>query len=92
MSSFEPEQCQGADCEEMRKGALQLVQQMLSNDLSEESRLKSLTHKQCESYKAAAAIAGQTSDPDASEEFGFVPYVLRAKYTSRILPIFPTAT
>ena len=87
-STWGEEQCQGADCADMRQDALQLVQQKLFADFSEEARLKSLTRKQRESYQAAEAVAEQTGDGHASENVGFVPFVFKGEvYVARVADV-----
>ena len=77
--------CDGADCEDMRKAAFELVKAKIAGTVSAESLLRGLTAQQRERYQAAQSAAEGQSDPGASENVVFVPYVRQGEvYVARI--------
>jgi uncharacterized protein YecT (DUF1311 family) len=77
--------CDGADCEDMRKAAFDLVKAKIAGTVSAESILRGLTAQQRERYQVAQSAAEGQSDPGASENVVFVPYVRQDEvYVARI--------
>ena len=77
--------CNGADCEDMRKTAFELVRAKIAGTVSAESLVRGLTAQQRERYQAAQSAAEEQSDPGASENVVFVPYVRQGEvYVTRI--------
>jgi uncharacterized protein YecT (DUF1311 family) len=77
--------CDGADCEDMRDAAFELVKAKIARTISAESILRGLTAQQRERYQAEQSAAEGQSDPGASENVVFVPYVRQGDvYVARI--------
>src|SRR3984885_7395296 len=77
--------CDGADCEDMRKAAFELVKAKIAGTGTAESLLRGLTAQQRERYQAEQSAAQGQPDAGASENVVFVPYVLQAEvYVARI--------
>lgn len=77
--------CDGADCEDMRKAAFELVKAKIAGTVSAESVLRGLTAQQRERYQAEQRAAEGQPDAAASENVVFVPYVRQAEvYVARI--------
>lgn len=77
--------CDGADCEDMRKAAFDLVKAKIAGTVSEETILRGLTAQQRERYQAEKSAAEGQSDAGASEDVVFVPYVREGEvYVGRI--------
>ena len=77
--------CDGADCEDMRKAAFELVKAKITGAVSAESLLRGLTTQQRERYQAEQSAAAAQSDAGASENVVFVPYVRQGEvYVARI--------
>ena len=79
------DRCDGADCEDMRKTALELVKAKIAGTVSAESLLRGLTAQQRERYQAEQSAAEGQPDAGASENVVFVPYILQGEvYVARI--------
>ena len=77
--------CDGADCEDMRKAAFELVKAKIVGTVSAESLLRGLTAQQRERYQAEQSAAEGHPDAGASENVVFVPYVRQGEvYVARI--------
>jgi uncharacterized protein len=77
--------CDGADCEDMRKEAFELVKAKIAGTVSAETLMRGLTAQQRERYQVAQSAAEGQSDPGASENVVFVPYVRQGEvYVARI--------
>lgn len=67
--------CSGADCEDLRKLALEFVKKKVSGTLLAEPLLQGLTAQQRDRYEAERSAAEGEDDPSASENVVFVPYL-----------------
>jgi hypothetical protein len=77
--------CDGADCEDLRKSAFELVKAKIAGTVSAESLLGGLTAQQRERYQAEQSAAEGQSDAGASENIVFAPYVRQGEvYVVRI--------
>ena len=82
--------CGGADCEDMRKAAFELVKAKTTGTVSAESLLRGLTAQQRERYQAEQSAAEGQPDAGASEHVVLCLTSNRARCTSRGLPIEPS--
>ena len=77
--------CDGADCEDMRKAAFELVKAKIAGTGTAESLLRGLTAQQRERYQAEQSAAEGQPDAGASENVVFVPYIRQGEvYVARI--------
>ncbi len=83
--NIDANRCEGADCDAMRKAALNLVKAKVTGTLSEDMLLQGLTAQQRARYQAEEAAARSKPDIGADYDEVLVPYVRRGDvYVARI--------